>query len=218
MKRPVHSRDNRGETASAAALEKAAALIVEGGVIALPTETSYGLAVDPFNEHALRRLFTVKQRPRHKPVLVLIAEIAWLPRLVADIPDCYRPLITTYWPGPLTLIFPAVPRLSSWLTGKTGTIGIRISSDPAARGLCRAVGGPVTATSANISGTKPARSAAQIRAQFGDTIDFIIDDGERNADQSSTIITQEAGRLRLVRAGRIDFSLLKSAGAPAHGN
>jgi L-threonylcarbamoyladenylate synthase len=218
MKRPVHSRDSRVEAASAAVLRKAAALIIEGGIVALPTETSYGLAVDPFNEQALRRLYAVKHRPRHKPVLVLIDGVEWLPCLAADVPDCYRPLLTAYWPGPLTLIFPAVPALSPWLTGETGTVGIRVSSDPVARQLCRAVGGPVTATSANVSGAEPAWSAVQIRQQFGDAIDLIIDDGERNGGRCSTVISQEDGRLQLIRAGRIDFSQLSSDSASVHGN
>jgi L-threonylcarbamoyladenylate synthase len=216
MKRPERSKDDRIQAVSAGALAKAAALIDAGGVVALPTETSYGLAVDPFNEQALKRLFDVKQRPRHKPVLVLIDEIDWLPQLAAAIPDCYLPLLAAFWPGPLTLIFPAAPRLSPWLTGATATVGIRISSDPVARNLCRAVGGPITATSANISGTEPARTAEQIYHQFGGTIDLIIDDGERNGGKSSTVITQEGGELRLIRAGRIDFSLLTAAGMPMH--
>ncbi|MCB2214669.1 L-threonylcarbamoyladenylate synthase [Desulfofustis glycolicus] len=218
MKRPERSKVDRIQVVSAAALAKAAALIAAGGIVALPTETSYGLAVDPFNEQALRRLFAVKQRSRHKPVLVLIDGTEWLRQLAAAIPACYRPLLATYWPGPLTMIFPAVPLLSPWLTGATATVGIRVSSDPVANGVCRAVGGPITATSANISGMEPARSAEQIYHQFGDTIDLILDDGERNGGKCSTVITQEGGELRLIRAGRIDFSLLTATGMPIHGN
>ncbi|MEE4314295.1 MAG: L-threonylcarbamoyladenylate synthase [Desulfofustis sp.] len=218
MKRPERSKADRIQVVSAAALANAAALIAAGGIVALPTETSYGLGVDPFNEQALKRLFAVKQRPRHKPVLVLIDGIEWLPQLAAATPACYRPLLAAYWPGPLTLIFPAVSRLSPWLTGATATVGIRVSSDPVANRLCRAVGGPITATSANISGTEPARSAEQIYHQFGDMIDLILDDGERNGGKSSTVITQDGGKLRLIRAGRIDFSLLTATGMPMHGN
>lgn len=211
------SKDNRIEAASAAALEKAAALIAGGGIVALPTETSYGLAVDPFNEAALRRLYAIKRRSRHKPVLVLIERSELLPRLAADIPDCYLSLVEAFWPGPLTLIFPAVSHLSPWLTGGTETVGIRVSSDPVARGLCRAVDGPVTATSANISGAEAAQSVVQVLEQFGDTIDLIIDDGERNGGLSSTVVSQKGGGLRLLRAGRIDFTLLTSCRRPACG-
>lgn len=218
MKKPERSKDDRIQAVSSAALARAAELIATGGVVALPTETSYGLAVDPFNEQALKRLFAIKQRPRHKPVLVLIAGIESLPQLATAIPACYRPLLAVYWPGPLTLIFPAVPRLSPWLTGETATIGIRVSSDPVACSLCRVVGGPITATSANISGTEPARSAEQIYHQFGDMIDLIIDDGERNGGKSSTVISQEKGTLQLIRAGRIDFSVLTASGGSTQTN
>jgi L-threonylcarbamoyladenylate synthase len=210
MKKLGRSNDSLVEPASAAAVEKAAALIAQGGIVALPTETSYGLAVDPFNEKALSRLFKVKQRPPSKPILVLIDHIAWLSRLVAAVPDCYQALFTRHWPGPLTLIFPALPHLSPLLTGGTTTIGIRISSDPFARDLCRATGGPISATSANISGAEPALSVPQIIDQFGDTLDLIIDDGVRATGPNSTVVTQVRGELQLIRAGRIDFSSLNA--------
>ncbi len=210
MKKHGRSSDSLVEPAGAATVEKAAALILQGGIVALPTETSYGLAVDPFNEKALRRLFRVKQRPEYKPILVLIDQISWLSQLVAAIPACYQVLFARHWPGPLTLIFPALPHLSRLLTGGTTTIGIRISSDPQARALCRATGGPITATSANISGAEPALSVPQIIDQFGDTLDLIIDDGVRRAGPSSTVVTQVQGELHLVRTGRIDFPSLNA--------
>ncbi len=181
----------------------AAAIIRLGGIVAIPTETSYGFAVDPFNEASLDRLFKVKRRPASKPVLVLIDSTAQLPRLIERIPEAYEPLIERFWPGPLTLIFPALPSLPEPLTAGSSTLGIRISSNHAATEICRRAGGVITATSANLSGESPARSALVLRSSFADSIDLVVDAGELEAVPPSTIIRCEEDRLVVVREGCI---------------
>ncbi len=199
-----------GDCLQEAIYRKAVSTLKEGGIVAFPTETYYGLAVDPENEEALKRLFDVKRRDPDKAILVLISEMGQLSRLARDIPKQYRPLMRRYWPGPLTLIFPAHANLSSRLTCNTGTVGVRISSHPIAQTFCRAWGQPLTATSANISGKKPAESAAAVRKGLGDMVDFIIDGGQSPAGECSTIVGLQGDQLILIRAGKIDFSSIQS--------
>ncbi len=187
------------------AIDRAARVLAGAGVVAFPTETCYGLAVDPFNEQALQRLFLVKNRSFNKPVLLLINDLSLLETLVVRIPEIYLPLIGKYWPGPLTLIFPARQELSPLLTGGTGTVGVRISPHPLAQQLIQAFGRAITATSANLSGQPPACSAAEIRAQFGETLDFVLDGGISQESRCSTIVSTVDGRLHLVRAGAVNL-------------
>lgn len=186
---------------------QAASVIRNGGVVAIPTETYYGLAADPFNESALQKIYDLKQRPYNKPILVLIEKIEQLEKLVSDIPELYIPLIEKYWPGPLTLIFPALPVISPIMTGGTETIGIRLSSDRTANEICRTLGFPITATSANRSGENPAGNASQIISAFGNSLDLIIDGGATGNMQCSTVVNYIGGKLRIVRPGQIELNL-----------
>jgi len=187
---------------------QAAAVIRDGGVVAIPTETCFGLAVDPFNRGALDRLFAVKNRPRAKPVLVLIEHTKYLDRLVRVVPEPYRALIQNHWPGPLTLIFPALSTLPQLLTGGTDTVGVRISSNSIATDICRLAGGIITATSANISGEKPACSVTEIVKSLGNDIDLIVASEIPQTSHCSTIIAEKKGDLNLIRAGQIEFEAL----------
>jgi L-threonylcarbamoyladenylate synthase len=191
---------------SMADLNRAVAVLQEGGVVAFPTETSYGLAVDPFNPLALNHLFTLKQRDIDKPILTLVDDRESLSTLVQHIPGIYEPLMKEFWPGPLTLIFQARINLPTLLTAGTSTIGVRQSSHPFARQLLRAFGKPLTATSANISGRTAAVNAFEVRSQFGGRIDMIFDGGRTPGITGSTIIGLDEGSPRLIRPGLIPFA------------
>jgi len=204
-KRPAASFAEGNGLIDAAVIDQAVTVLAGGGIVAFPTETCYGLAVDPFNDKALQRLFAVKHRPADKPVLLLIHDQALLYSLVTAVPTVYSPLITRYWPGPLTLIFPARTGLPSLLTGGTGTIGVRISPHPIAQALGRAFGRAITATSANLSEQPPARTAAEVRACLGEAIDLIVDGGSTPTSRCSTIIGERGGGLRLLRRGAVDI-------------
>lgn len=190
-------------------VKKAVVVLEQGGIVAFPTETFYGLAVDPFNEQALSDLFKLKGRPGHKPILVLIQSENQLTSLASSIPDLYRPLMQLYWPGPLTLVFPALATLSSALTGTDGIgVGVRISSHSVARDFGQLWGLPLTATSANLSGRPAARTAAEVHQFFGAGVSYILDGGQTTGGMSSTVVGIKQGQLRLIRAGVIDFSSL----------
>ena len=187
---------------------RAVLVLAQGGIVAFPTETFYGLAVDPSNEKALADLFRLKGRPLHKPFLVLIQNETQLSGLASSIPRAYRPLMKAFWPGPLTLVFPALSTLSSVLTGESGGIGVRISPHPVARIFGQMWGRPMTATSANQSGMPAARNADEVQQFFGDGVSCILDGGQTPGGMSSTVVGISQGKLQLIRAGGIDFSSL----------
>jgi len=192
-------------------LTRACEILRAGGVVAYPTETYYGLASDPFNSAALAHLFALKGRSPDKPVLLIIDNPAQLSGLVSEIPPVFTIPMQQFWPGPLTLVFPAAASLPEILTGYTGTIGVRVSSHPVARKLVRAFGLPVTATSANISGYPPAVTAIGVREQLGTAVDAVIDGGETPGGLGSTILDCCEGKIRLLRDGVIPFFRIEAA-------
>ena len=177
----------------------------QGGVVAFPTETCYGLAVDPYNPEALRRLYEIKKRGEDKPLLILIDHLSQLKQCVTKIPCLYKSLMDEFWPGPLTLIFPANPELPSLLTGGSSTVAIRRSPHPVASLLVKFSGIPVTATSANLSGEPPALCASDCREIFGNSVDYILDIGEIGKNTFSTIVGIEDNKLTIIRAGVLDL-------------
>jgi len=194
-----------GRPVSAAEIAEAAAVIKRGGIVAFPTETFYGLAVDPFNPDALRKLFALKGRPPNKPILVLVHGPEYLSLLTKNIPDAYEPLLKKFWPGPLTLIFAGKDNLPGILTDSDGTVGVRWSSHPVACDLAEACGGAITGTSANLSGWPPAVSLGDLKRIFPVGLDYIIDGGETPGGTGSTIIGLEVGGVKLLRAGVVLF-------------
>ncbi|MBU0682627.1 MAG: threonylcarbamoyl-AMP synthase [Proteobacteria bacterium] len=181
-------------------VQEAATIIKQGGVVAFPTETYYGLAVDPFNETALDKLFRLKKRPENKPLLTLIRGLDQLLTLAESVPPCFLPLIKL-WPAPLTLVFPASKALSGRLTAGTHTIGVRISPHPVAMRLVELCGQPITATSANLSGVLAANSAREVAVQFPRGVDYILDGGMTPGGAGSTLVGCVDGRPVLLRSG-----------------
>ncbi len=179
------------------------------GIIAVPTETHYGLAVSPMDDEALSRLFAVKGRPSGKPILLLIGNRSQLTPLVASIPSAAALLMECCWPGPLTLVFPAAASLPPMLTGGTGTIGIRLPPVP---DLCALLGfiGPLTGTSANRSAEPPLDRAEDVQRLLGDAIDLILDGGHTPGGLSSTVV-DVCGQPRLLRAGVLPTEEIRAA-------
>jgi L-threonylcarbamoyladenylate synthase len=175
-----------------------------GGVIAYPTETSYGLGASIEALGALDRIYEIKKRPADKPLLVIIKDASWLKGLTANIPASSYPLMERFWPGPLTILFPARPGLPSPLCASTGKIGIRVSSHPIAMALLDGLGGPITATSANLTGFPSSNSAQEVMAQLvSPPPDFILDGGPAPGGLPSTIVDVTADPPVIVRHGAI---------------
>ncbi len=186
----------------------------ESGLIALPTESFYGLAVAPFDEQALARLWQVKGRSEGKPILVLIGDRSQLEPFVRSIPPAATVLMNAFWPGPLTIVFAAALGLSDALTAGTGSVGIRLSAWQPLVDLVRRVG-PVTGTSANREGVPPPRTAEAVQHSLGDALDLIIDAGPTPGGQPSTVIDVR-GPIRMIREGSIERGAI-AAQLAAHG-
>ncbi len=183
---------------------EAAGIVREGGVIAFPTETFYGLGACPFHARAVRRIFDLKGRSlRTGPILVLIRSRADLAPLVTEITPMADRLMESCWPGPLTLVFRASDDVPSVLTAGTGTIGVRLSAHPDVQRLLEAIGGPLTGTSANRSGRPPATTAEEVELALGDGVDAILDGGATPGGLPSTVVDTTVTPPRVIREGRV---------------
>ena len=179
------------------------------GVIALPTETYYGLAVSPTDTAALQRLMELKGRPADKPILVLIGSPDQLPQLVRSIPPAAALLMELFWPGPLTIVFPAAPDLPALLTAGTGTIGVRQSPLLQLQHLLQGTG-PLTGTSANRSSEPPLDDAVAVQRTLGAGVELILDGGRTPGGLPSTMVDAR-DRPHLLRAGALSTDLIRAA-------
>jgi L-threonylcarbamoyladenylate synthase len=185
-------------------LARAVEVLRAGGVVACPTETVYGLAVDPFSEASLEALFRVKGRDRGKPVLVMVAEVDQLRGLVAAVSERAQRCMDAFWPGPLSLLLSAASGLSELLTGGRTKICVRCTSSAVAGQLCRAWGGPLTSTSANLAG-EAAAMTAHAAAVAGVTL--VIDAGTLPESAASTVYDPDEDLL--LRPGPVDIESLR---------
>ncbi|MFQ5465599.1 MAG: L-threonylcarbamoyladenylate synthase [Thermodesulfobacteriota bacterium] len=190
---------------------EAALAIRAGRVVAYPTETFYGLAVDPFNAAALERLFTLKGRPADSPVSVIVADGVMLARVAEGVPPGAERLMERFWPGPLTIVFRARPGLPPRLTAGTGKVGVRIPGSPVAVKLLETTGMPLTATSANPSGRPPASTPGQVADYFGPSLDVLIDGGALPAKAPSTVVDVTGPRVLVLRQGAVTEEDITSA-------
>jgi L-threonylcarbamoyladenylate synthase len=186
-----------------AALHEAAAIIRCGGIAIYPTETFYGLGVLFNNEKALERLFAAKGRRETQPVLLLIENSRALEQLSPEIIPKALALAERWWPGPLTMLFKALPHLSPYLTGDEGKIGCRISGDPIARRLVELAGAPITSTSANLAGGPSAACIADIPEELLSRVDVIIDAGATPGGLASTVLDVSALPFTVAREGAL---------------
>jgi L-threonylcarbamoyladenylate synthase len=175
-------------------------------VVAVPTESSYALAVSPFRDSALAALFRTKRRPDGKPILVLIGDPDQLPLLVESIPPAAEVLSRSFWPGPLTIVLPAHPSLPARLTAGTGTVGIRLPAVPLLRQLLVHVG-PLTGTSANRSDQPPLCTAEAVSAELGPDVALILDAGPTPGGLPSTVIDARSP-VRIIREGAVSRAAL----------
>jgi L-threonylcarbamoyladenylate synthase len=187
-------------------IAEAARVIRAKGVIIYPTETLYGLGANPLFPEAMERIYAVKGRDALKPIPFLIKDQEMLASLVEEVPPVGRELMERYWPGALTLIFRAKKVLPAPLRGKNGTIALRISSHPVARGIVEALDVPLTATSANLAEAEDILDGERMAQLFGDQVDLILDSG-KVAGTGSTVIDLTVSPPRMVRQGMIEIPL-----------
>ena len=149
-------------------------LLHEGGVIAYPTESVFGLGCDPMNRTAVMRLLAIKQRPVEKGVILIADDFERLRPYVGALPAHKLQQVLNQWPGPFTWLLPAAEGVPNWLTGAHESLAMRVTAHPIAAALCRAAGMPLVSTSANVSHRPPARSALQTSIRCGAEVDLII--------------------------------------------
>lgn len=179
--------------------------IKQGQVLGMPTDTFYGLAADPFNLRAVDRVYDIKSRNRHKPLSLLIESVDQAEHLGDSLPDEFHILAEKFWPGPLTIIVKAAPRLPLKATANTGNIAVRIPAAKIPLQIIRAAGLPITATSANLHGMAECTTAEGVRDQLQDRVPLIVDGGQSPRNTYSTIVNlaERGVKYRVLREGAV---------------
>lgn len=184
-------------------INKAAAILRAGGLVAIPTETVYGLGADARNPDAIAKVFAAKERPHSHPLIVHLVDFNELDEWAREIPTEAHQLAQAFWPGPLTLILKKRPEVLDSVTGGQDTIAIRLPRHPLAQALLREFGGGLVAPSANRFTRVSPTTAAAVRAELGDKVDMILDGGACEVGLESTIVDLSGGVPRILRPGMI---------------
>lgn len=190
-------------------LAEAARILKNGGLVAFPTETVYGLGANALNEEAAKKIYAAKGRPSDNPLIAHISDFSELEPLVALVPEAGRKLMEAYWPGPLTLIFPKSEIVPYGTTGGLDTVAVRMPSDPVARGLIRLAGVPVAAPSANTSGRPSPTTADHVYEDMKGKIEMIVDGGPVGIGVESTIVDVSGEVPTLLRPGAVTLEMLR---------
>jgi L-threonylcarbamoyladenylate synthase len=208
---PVLQPDDEGLSTAGAALR-------EGRLVAVPTETVYGLGAHAFDPAAIARVFAAKGRPADNPLIVHLADADELSRVVSAVTPLARALAARFWPGPLTIVLTGDERMPKVTTGGLDTIAIRVPDHPVATALLRAADVPVAAPSANRSGRPSPTTAAHVVAELGDEVDLIVDGGTCAFGLESTVVDARGPRAVILREGAVTreslADLLDGGGAP----
>ncbi|HEV3299929.1 MAG TPA: L-threonylcarbamoyladenylate synthase [Planctomycetaceae bacterium] len=195
-------------------INRAASLLVQGGLVAFATETVYGLGANAFDTRAVARIFEVKERPRFDPLIVHLGDARWLSDVVTSVQPLARQLIDAFWPGPLTLVLPKTDRIPDLVTAGLPTVGVRMPSHPSALELLRLVKTPVAAPSANLFGQVSPTSAEHVAQQFGSRVDYILDGGPCAVGVESTIVDLSSEQPTLLRPGGLPLEALEAQIGP----
>lgn len=187
----------------AAQIEKAAAVIEAGGIVAFPTDTVYGLGADPFSRDAVDRIYRVKNRDRTLPLPVLLPDKESVYSVASGVPAKALSLMEHFWPGGLTLVFYRSDGFPGYVTAKSDKIAVRVPDHAVPLVLMKKAGIPVAGTSANLSNHPSALTAQEVMEQLGDSVDIIIDGGRCPGGVESTLIDVTGPELEFIRAGAV---------------
>jgi L-threonylcarbamoyladenylate synthase len=197
----------------AAAVRRATALLQAGEVVALPTETVYGLAANALDSAAVAKIYAVKGRPAHNPIIVHVASLEMARRCVTDWPASATELARSFWPGPLTLVLPRAAVIPPLVAAGGATVGVRWPAHPFMQAVIQACGFPLAAPSANVANAISPTTAAHVQKQLGDQLSLIVDGGPAQVGIESTVVDLAAYPLRVLRPGMIhEQSLLAALG------
>ncbi len=187
-------------------IKEAAAVIKQGGVIVFPTRCLYGLGADAMNTDAVERIIEIKQRPQDNPILVLIDSDNQLEMLVEKIPPAADAIMEAFWPGRVTLVFDARDTLPDSLNAQSGKIGVRLPGHPVAAAMVRQVKGPLTGTSANLSGRPGCYRLPDLDPQIAGQVDLVLDAGTLQGGVGSTVVDVTEEPPRILREGEVTAS------------
>jgi L-threonylcarbamoyladenylate synthase len=195
----------------AAAVQRAGELLRAGEVVALPTETVYGLAADARNERAVARIFELKGRPAHNPIIVHVSGVEMARRCAAEWPEAADRLAAAFWPGPLTLVVPRASALPGIVTAGGPTVGLRSSAHPLMHAVIRECGFPLAAPSANRANQLSPTTALHVESAFGAQLPLIVDGGACQVGIESTVVDLTVSPWRVLRPGMIHGGALRAA-------
>jgi L-threonylcarbamoyladenylate synthase len=190
-------------------IQKAADLLNEGKLVAIPTETVYGLAANAFNEEAVLKIFEAKNRPHFDPLIVHSSSPEWTKQHVDNIPPTAITLMDEFWPGPLTLVLPKKDFVPDLVTSGLDTVAVRVPSHPMTSDLIQRLDFPLAAPSANPFGYISPTSAQHVNDQLGDKVDYILDGGPTKVGLESTIVGFEEGKPVIYRLGGLGIDLIQ---------
>jgi L-threonylcarbamoyladenylate synthase len=199
------------ETPDTAVIRYAAEFIRRGELVAIPTDTFYGIAADPFNLWAVDKIYRIKGRPETRALPILVNTIAQAVSLSRDVPYTFHKLAAKFWPGPLTLLVEASTGVPLKVTAHTGNVALRWAKSPFVNALINLVNGPITGTSGNISGLPACSSAVSLLEQLGDRLPLIIDAGETAGILASTIVKLNGEDWTVMREGVISEESIRAA-------
>lgn len=188
------------------AIRIAADAIRKGELVIFPTETVYGLAADALNKEAVKRVYDAKGRRDHQPLPVQVGSIEDVFKAAEFMSPDARRLAEMYWPGPLTLVLTKSAALPSIVTGGRETVGVRVPDHPIALALVKAVGSPIVATSANMTGGPPPKTAAQAIRDVGENVTVVLDGGESRFGVASTVVDMTVAPPKILRRGSLDVN------------
>lgn len=191
-------------------IEEAGKILRQGGLVAIPTETVYGLAANALDSRAVKKIYEAKGRPSDNPLIVHISDFSQIFPLVKEVPEAVRKLAEAFWPGPLTIILPKSDLIPKETSGGLDTVAVRFPSHPAARAVITAAGVPLAAPSANPSGRPSPTAFSQVRADLTGRVDALLDGGDCQVGVESTVITLASDPPRLLRPGGVTLEQLRA--------
>jgi len=195
-------------------IREAARILREGGLVAIPTETVYGLAADALNPESVKQIFVAKGRPQDNPLIVHISQVCELLPLVERVPEKAQLLMEHFWPGPLTMIFPKSGKVPLTTTGGLDTVAVRMPSHPVAQAIIREAGVPLAAPSANLSGSPSTTSAQHCIDDLTGRVDAIVASGDCEVGLESTVISMVCDPPRILRPGAVTKEQMEAVIGP----